>query len=299
MRRLLPLLAWILVATSCDLAEEDYRPQMVVEGLLAAGEPLTEVRLSQSAPIGVRYSFEAFAVSGAVVEVALLDGAGADAERYVYAESTERPGVYLPAAVAVVLPLRRYRLTVRPPSGSLLVPEGRVIRAETLVPDTFRVVVPPPDTVRYDIFSRSPELRVTRSAYPGRQAVYVFSIEALEPLTFGLTPTFAAFVDPEDALEFAQGTSPLLNEQNYATNPDGTLTLSIPWLAVRFYGPNRFTATALDDALYDYVRSRNAQFGATTLSPGEIPEVLSNVENGVGVFGSAAREAVEVFISPR
>ncbi|MCH8961449.1 MAG: hypothetical protein IH820_09040 [Bacteroidetes bacterium] len=33
------------------------------------------------------------------------------------------------------------------------------------------------------------------------------------------------------------------------SNPDGTLTIRYPWLAVIFYGPNRIFANAIDDNL--------------------------------------------------
>jgi hypothetical protein len=295
MRRAIVLLAVLGGLAGCDLAEEDFRPQLVVEGVLVAGESLPLIRLSQTAPLGSAYSFEAFAVAGAVVEVSLLAGEGASGRTYPYEESESHPGVYFPVQSGVVVPRARYRLTVRVPDALGLVPAGAVVRAETTVPDTFRVVEPPPDTVRYNPFGPVPELRVSPSAFPGRQAVYVFSIRALEPATYGLTPTYAALLDPDEAERVVEGTSPLLNEQNYGRNPDGTLTLQIPWLAIAYFGPNELTASALDDALFDYLRSRSTQFAPRTLSPGEIPEVLSNVENGVGVFGSAAQQTVRIF----
>jgi hypothetical protein len=295
MRPAIVLLAVLGVVAGCDLAEEDFRPQLVVEGVLVAGESLPPIRLSQTAPLGATYSFEALAVEGAVVEVVRLAGEVRPGRTYPYEESDARPGTYLPISPDGVVPLARYRLTIRVPDALGLVPAGAVARAETTVPDTFRVVEPPRDTVRYNPFGPVTELRVSPSAYPGRQAVYVFSIRALEPEAFGLTPTYAALLDPEEAERVIEGTSPLLNEQNYGRNPDGTLTLEIPWLAIAYYGPNELTASALDDALFDYLRSRSTQFAPRTLSPGEIPEVLSNVENGVGVFGSAAQQTVRIF----
>ena len=42
-------------------------------------------------------------------------------------------------------------------------------------------------------------------------------------------------------------------------------------VAIIFYGPNRIFANALDDNLYDYIRSQSIQQGGSTFSPGEIP----------------------------
>ena len=132
------------------------------------------------------------------------------------------------------------------------------------------------------------------------RAISFDAIQALDPDNYELTPTIASLLenaDDVDASDFVTTSSPLLNEGNYEQNPDGTLRLRVPWFAIAYYGPNRFSASALDDALYDFIRSRDAQFNPTTLSPGEIQRVLSNVENGTGVFGSLARVETEAFIA--
>lgn len=299
MRRL-TLLVLLAALAGCDLAEEDFQPQVVVDGFLVAGEILPTVRLSETAPIEAVYSFEAFALSGAEVQVALLGEGGAVEQVYPFRELEDLAGHYGVATFPPprVRPGRRYRVEAQLPDRPDLVPEGLAVRAETTVPDSFRVVTPPPDTVAYDIDAPSPALDVTPSTVPGRQAVFLFNIQALDPDAYGLTPTLAELIASTDAEpgDFVETASPLLNEGNYDRNPDGTLTIRVPWLSIAFFGPNRFTANALDDALYDFLRSRNAQFNPSTLAPGEIQGVLSNVENGTGVFGSIARVSVEVFI---
>jgi hypothetical protein len=305
-RPLLCLLA-LLALAGCDLSEDDFEPEVVVEAFLVAGEPLPTIRLSTTAPIGEPYSFDAYALTGAEVDVHLLGEGGAAAETFGFYENVDVPGNegsfpgnYAPAETHRVLPGRRYRLTVRVPERPDLVPPGELVRAETAVPDTFRIVNPPPDTIRYDILRPSPAIDVTRSLNPDRQGIYVFNIEALAPDDYGLTPTIAALIGDSDEVgpeDFVQTSSPILNEGNYELNPDGTLRLRVPWFAIAFYGPNLLSANALDDALFDFLRSRNAQFNPTTLSPGEIQRVLSNVENGTGVFGSLARVQTQAFVA--
>ncbi len=46
---------------------------------------------------------------------------------------------------------------------------------------------------------------------------------------------------------------------------------------------------SLDPALQAFVQSQAVQRGGSTLSPGEIPNVTTNVEGGLGIFGSFAR----------
>lgn len=302
MTRPVLLLAALLALAGCDLAEEDFQPQVVVEGFLVADEFLPTVRLSETAPFGATYSFDAFALSGADAELLLLDAGGGVEVRYRLAENPDFPGNYVPSfpsdAPSRALPGRRYRLDVRAPGRPDLVPAGASVRAETVVPDTFSVVRAAPDTVAYDITRPGPSFGVTPSETPGRQAIYLFTISALDPETYGLTPTIASLIEDTDAdpADFVSGSSPVLNEGNYERHADGTLTVRVPWFAVAYFGPNRFTINALDDATYDFLRSRNAQFSPTSLAPGEIQDVLSNVENGAGVFGSFARVSAEVFI---
>ena len=91
--------------------------------------------------------------------------------------------------------------------------------------------------------------------------------------------------------------SPIINEGNYEINENGTITVKLPWLAVAFFGPNRLTANALDDNMFDFIRSQTVQQGGSTLAPGEIPNVIDRVEGGTGIFGSLARSSYEVLIT--
>jgi hypothetical protein len=306
LRRVLFVLLVPLALAGCDLTEDEFEPEVVVEATLVAGEPLPTVRLSTTGPIDVPYSFEAFALQGAEVRVELVGESGEDDAFFFYENvdvpenEGDFPGNYVPTELHRVLPGRRYRLNVQVPGRPDLVPPGAFIRAETVVPDTFRIVNPPPDTIRYDILRPSPAIDVTRSLNPERQGIYIFSIEALAADLYDLTPTIRSLLeetDDADASDFVRTSSPILNEGNYDVNPDGTLRLRVPWFAIAYFGPNRFVASALDDALFDFLRSRNAQFNPTTLSPGEIQRVLSNVENGTGVFGSLAQVQTTSFIA--
>ncbi|HYE57643.1 MAG TPA: DUF4249 domain-containing protein, partial [Rhodothermales bacterium] len=140
--------------------------------------------------------------------------------------------------------------------------------------------------------------------------IYLFTTESLltPPTLAEAVPFVRAFLDSDgdgrmdedrdftlDDLRLSS--SPLLNEANYERNPDGTLTIRLPWIAVVFYGPNRLTVSAVDDNLNDFLRSANVQQGGGTSSPGEILNILDHVENGTGVFGSYARVSRDVFVA--
>jgi hypothetical protein len=292
------LLGSTLLLTGCDLVGTTTDPaqEVVVESYQVAGEPLAPVRLSRSAPLDSTYDFEAYAITGADVSVALLDEEGETVEeRYPYRAVPDSNGLYAPQGVAVpsVQPLRTYRLRVRLPESD------ETVTATTTVPGAFEVVDASRDTAAYQ--QEQIALTVTPSRYPGRdQSYYIFTTEALDVRREQLTPLIRRLIDDGQGdvrLEDLRITSsPIINEESYERNEDGTITIQLPWIAVAFFGPNRTRANAIDNNLYDYIRSQNAQGGGGG-TPGTIPNVIDRVEGGTGVFGSMAQQAYRIYVA--
>lgn len=308
-----------VVLPACDaLSGGDYEEQIVVSAILQVGRPLPSVQLTRTIPLGDRISPEAQAVDDAEVRISVLNGDGEIEQEYTYELVTR--GTYRPVGdVPDVRPRRTYRFRAMIPGRETLV-------AETKTPAAIDLVSPPEDSVPYLSFP-GPEITISSSSTVNRQAVYLIQIAALAPDDFevfqrddesfglrrvfapgrfGPTPDIASFIEnidcePQgadfdcdfDPLDLSSGNSPLLNEQTYIENPDGTITVRVPWIGVSFFGPHSFILNSLDDALVAFVATQAVQFNPTTLSPGEIPNVSSNVENGLGVFGSFASVEVE------
>lgn len=284
----------LLLSTGCDATgPQDVDTQYVVEAYLIAGEPLPMVRLSQTADLGQRYVYDSVAVPGADVHLIQLDEQGEPTARYEYRTMRDTTGVYLPYGNDRVTPLATYRLEVAIPATD------QRITATTTVPDTFSIVS---GNAREVVYQGPTQLEVTltRSRYPGRdQSFYIFSTQSLEPRRDNLTPLLREFIEDDDSTalrDLRVTASPVLNEDGYTANPDGTLSIKLPWLAVAFYGPNRTIINAIDDNLYDFVRTQSAQQGGGGFSPGTIPNVIEHVDGGTGVFGSLSRRVYEVLI---
>lgn len=279
----------LTAVTACDpYQQDDYVEQVVVQSWLIADEPLPVLKLSRTIPIDETYSFEKAALSDAVVDVRLLNASGQVERTYSYFNS--EPGIFLPVEGNVLVePLRRYELLVRI-SGK---PD---ITAQTLVPGRFVTVGQNNSRIKYQSTEQL-EIEVTRSEYPGRQNYYVFTIETLDPDNAELTPFYADVLDDEDRADVFLNQSGILFEANTELNPvTNTLKFKLPWIGVAFYGPTRITTNAIDDAMYNFIRTKDVQLGGSTLSPGEINNVATNVTNGIGIFGSYARSSVEVII---
>ncbi|MEM9996596.1 MAG: DUF4249 family protein [Bacteroidota bacterium] len=303
----LSFLALLAVAlgslASCDTYENDpYRDLVVVDAIMEALAPVPSVFLSTTVPLEATSDPRENGLDGATVTLERLspDGTVADTIQYFSAFSS---GQYVPnpfeLPIPTVRPATRYRLRIDAPGFD-------PIWAETVVPDTFSTVVPPNSPLVYQ-GPEQPTVVVTPSAFPGRQTVYIFSVlaqsqSANNPNPDDLVPLFRSIYDTiegeSDRLEFLKealfSSSPLLNEEGYSVNSDGTLTVPVPWAAFGYYGFNKLSASAVDDALLLFLSTQAAQFTPTTLSPGEIPNITTNVQGGLGVFGAYARS--EAFI---
>lgn len=325
--RALALLPIVLFLAACDLLTpaDPYREQLVVSTALEAGAPLPALRLTRTVPIDRVYDTAAVAIPDAEVSITRLAPDGSDAEVYRYYYRPDRYHYFPHRGSVRVVPGATYRLDVRAPGFET------PLMATTTVPQQFEVVRAPDGAIRYQT-GQGPESVITPSSVPGRQAVYLLQVRALAPDAFeiaevepgrfrwvrlglpdrfGLTPFYANVIlgrdctrradgslncpfSPEDVVS---GSSPLLNEASYVRNPDGTLVVRAPWLAFGFYGPQKLVINALDDALVRFIESQATQQPGGTLSPGEIPNVVTNVQGGLGVFGSFASRSVQLTIT--
>ena len=285
---LLPIFGFLLIS-GCDFTEDADRTQLVVESYLIAEEPLSTVRLSRTSDVNQLYSFTANAITGARVTVDLLGLDGVTVEQsYSFTENSSEPGVYRPANPENILPSRTYRLNVNAIGWS-------PSTSDSLVPGDFDLVEANADSVVYQ-GGEQLEVTVTPSAYPNRQSIFVFTTVSLDPTAENLTPFYRDVTDEDDLESIETNESPILNEGNFIFNPDNTVTIRIPWIAIAFYGPNQLIASALDDNLYDFLRSQGIQQGGSTLGPGEIPNAIDHVDGGIGIFGSLARSQTMVEI---
>ena len=308
-----------LLLVACDSASPGADQQIVVSALLEADQPMPGVSVSRTVPLGEVYDPAAAAIRDADVRVVLL---GADPDTVRYAFDVEAGRYERVSAYRSVVPGATYRLVVQT--------DGREVTAETTVPLQFEVADPLPDSAVYQVPQTGPQLRITTSSVPGRQAVYIASTLALLPDEFVEVrdgdgtryrsrnlpdhflpvPFVRLFLNCDDTPDGGlicdndpsgadSGASPIINEASYILPGDGTAIVNLPWLAFGFYGPTEVSVIALDDAYKAFVEGTANQAGGSTLSPGEIPNVTSNVQGGIGVFGSYARVTARITVLER
>lgn len=295
------LVGVLLVAGACDTTTPQPDRQVVVESYLRAHEPFGSVRLTRTVETEGRYYPSDAAVRDAEVIVQRLGDDGEVAETVSYTEKSGAPGVYVPEARSSVQANTRYRLHATTPGGEELT-------ATTEVPEDTEIVESRNDTT---VYQKGGQPALTIPAGPQGDQQNVFIVTTISLLDFSrpekelraqLTPFYRSNYAPEeDSIDtFRVTSSGLLNEGNY-DRTDGTITIRLPWFAVAFFGPNRIGINVVDDNLYDFLRTQQAQqsgFSAQQpgLGPGEIPNVIEHVEGGTGVFGSYVRVSRKVAI---
>lgn len=291
MKRLYLVLPFLLLLAACEQYDQDsYKEFVVVESYAFANDTLPSVSVRTTARADVEYNASELVLDNADVQIVLLDDSGSDEEVFSYTYSGEKEEYIPENKQHRILPTRTYRLDVsfddRP----------EIIQASTTVPDDFEVINEIPETVVYQGSQLQLVLSATEKTQP--QNIFVFTAIALHARLDNMTPFYFAALD-EDGVEvsdFQVNSSGLINEDNFTRNVNGTITLKYPWLGIAFYGETKIVTQSVDKNIADLVRSQDVQLGGSTLSPGEIPNLIYNIEGGIGVFGSLASDTVSTII---
>ncbi len=271
----------------CDIYEQDsYKELVVLEAYAIAGRQLPDVRLSTTAPATEEYVFADVAINDATIIVTRLDSDGEPLEDFSYIR--RRMGTYSAADQSAVAQAGgRYRIHVEFDS------RDEQLTAETVIPQQFEILSDVDESYVYQSENQL-EILLTATESNASQNVYVFNTITQEPSLENLTPFYANAVEDDDTDidEFFNNSSGLINEGNFEINDDQTILLRFPWIGVAFFGENAVVINSVDSNLADLARSEELQLGGSTLPPGEIPNLIYNVEGGIGVFGSIASDTL-------
>ena len=249
------------------------------------------VGVSTTVAVNQSFNFSDQAVGGATVKIQLLDDSGNPQKTYNYYMYAK--GFYLPKNGGIVQSMRKYRLIVTVPGYQ------DTIEASAIVPRSFKTVNNPPDSVVYQS-GDGIKLQVTPSYYPGRQTEYIASTVAQGTLdSTRLTPFYADIFSRNSSNQLSDyqvNNSNIINAKNFTVNSDSTITINFPWIGIAYYGSNSLVLNAIDDNVYDFVRSQSVQTGGNTLPPGQIQNAIMHVKGGIGIFGAMATDTVNVYI---
>lgn len=278
------------ILLGCDPYNQDgYKEYVVVEAYAVAERSLPIVRISRTIPVDEEYSFSDTALSGANVQITLLDENGNDLQNFPYNQVSD--GIYQSSNLFhSVRPRHTYRIDIN------FNDRDDELTAQTTVPDQFSIINEIPDTLTY-LGDQQLEILLSATQQTQYQKVYVFNTIKENSELELLTPFYldAVINGDSEVQDFANNSSGLVNEGNFTLNDDGTTTLLFPWIGVAFFEENKVVTNSVDTNIRDLIRSQDVQLGGSTLPPGEIPNVRYNIEGGIGIFGSVASDTVTTF----
>ena len=259
----------------CDGAiESEYQEQVVVEGFIYPGEGIGPISLHYTTPFTQPFIDSVYAISGADVRITV------DSNEYVLFEGVPRGRYYLSPSKLVVQGGKTYLLTVKV--------KNHIVTATTIVPapityTNLDTTFPKNRVLLLDTNNATTFTYVLNAApvdHPGRK--YMLQVTALDT-AFGKVST-GRQGPPVD-------TSARVRYSFIQTAPH----IIIYSRMFGWFGPNRLTFLALDSNWVDYKRA--VGYGENSFIPYQ--SSLNHISGGIGVWASAGRDTVTVFLKPK
>ena len=273
---------------------------IVVDAILIVDAPLPPVVLRRTVAPGHSYSAVATALEGASVSIQRGDA------MFNYRPDPSRAGHYLPPDDApVVEPNGLYELRVT--TG-----DGLTVRAQTQTPARIRI-----DELRLLEDDLETELRRLRLFAEVGDAVYQAAENQLE---YDKGVLIAQFQDDGPAVSYQvrlanlEHSSSLLFDDEWIedledfelerveTSPLLSLAsgeLYLPWAGIYYAGRYKVTLFAVDQNWFDLVRTDNVDAERGSGEAGQsFQRPLFHVENGIGLFASAAVDSFGFSVRP-
>ncbi|MBL7977458.1 MAG: DUF4249 family protein [Bacteroidetes Order II. Incertae sedis bacterium] len=273
----------IAVLSGCDSAAPSETRLPLVEAYLQAEAPFPPVSVRETLFVHEAVFPDTYVPPKAQVKIHLIDKNGQIEETIFYALSSEVSGSYLPtSSLKTVLPNRQYRIEVT------LLEQNKMITGETVVPDVLRLVNTNGKTFRYE---QSPSYQATISPCKKEHEAkchYIFSAESLDAQEDRVVPFWKPGNNPFNLDETPHVySSPLFNEDNYEKDITGNIVINMLWISITHFGRTRVNLHNIDQNMVDFYRSQSQQqqqFGR--FGPGEMPNAITHLAGGVGIFGS-------------
>lgn len=277
MRWIIAIVLACILAGCETLVQNTFQPQIVVQAYLYANEPLDSLVLRKT--VSLSSINENDYLGGATVTIS--DGSNTYS---LISYDSAHPGRYRVEPIGSFVPLPGHTYNLR------VAALGTVATAQTTIPDTLRI-----DSAK--VFGRVLRLSGDSLWYPGTPQNTDSLLLEGPHIWWSTSPKAASYAIETLALNSnADTTWPIKGETVQDSSAMGRyrfLILStneqIPWEQFRRFGPNVIRVLAIDKNYQDFILSvfaSSSQFDNNTL----------HITNGLGVFGSAARGSMYVYL---
>ena len=279
-----------------DLFAPSEENLIVVDAILIVDAPLPPITLRRTVAPGVSYAEAEAGLAQARVTIERGD------EAFTYRPDPTRAGRYLPPDSApAVAPRSIYELRV-------LTEDGLEVRAMTQTPGRLRIA----ELLLTDDDEQETERRLRLFSEVGDE-VYEVEENQLEYTRGELEARIqnTGAVSYQFVLYNLEPSSPLListewiDEEDVDRREPSVLlrleddTIFLPWFGIYFAGRYKVKLFAVDQNWFDLVRTDNVDSERGSGEAGQaFQRPLFHVDNGIGLFASAAVDSVGFFVRP-
>ena len=274
-------IAMLTVAGCEDPVPTDYEEKFVFTGYLIVDDPIDGITVTRSLP-----PLDSFDVAASTVD---------DAQITIRSESDTIELEYLPGLdgrgsyravdqTKRVEPETTYFMEAR-------LPDGTTLSAATTTPERIEWIQAPRPLLQYPLDTinlPSPDsLKLIWTKAEGIDE-YLISVHALDTIEYG------AYLEPQTAEKnrrierFFEANAPRYDDVirwGFVQNSE----VNVVWFAFKWFGKHEISVYAPDEAMLEWFKQ--VRFGGNQYQP-----LLSNIEGGLGVFGSAAVARQEGFV---
>jgi hypothetical protein len=265
------LLAFAL--TGCDGAiDSEYKEQIVVTAFMYTGQPIDSIVLHYSVPFGSYYVDEQYAVGGSDVRLKV------DGKEYQFIPGTRKGRYYSPDSSLRLEGGKEYQLFITKGEHNVYaytkapMPIQYTGLDDSLPAD--RIL--PLDTNNASTFAYG----VTAGPRDESWRLYMLGVTSLDT-SYGRIYANPNAGPPVD-------TSSIVRYSFIQTAPNVRIYSRL----FSYFGPNRLTMLSMDSNWVFY--KRQVGYGAESFIPYQ--SSLNHVKGGLGVFASAAKDTVTVFV---
>ncbi len=258
----------LFLAQACeDPVPTDYIPRNIVQGILIVDDPITNIIVMKSQSIQDSFDFNNSLIRDAEVIIR-----GDNSEFILVSEQSGSKGYYLEDTTYKVKPNTTYKLEI-------ILNDGTVITGKTTTPERFdwRLKTPHPIQFPLDTIKLPATDSIAWTVSPGTE-FYLIDVRCLDTLNYG------QYLDPKTEELNRRIYKPWRDDDNYFEHSEWALIpntkTSVVWNIFKWYGRHHVNVYAPD---YNFLEWWLQHFASR-----EQNDLLNSIENGIGVFGSAA-----------
>jgi len=271
-KKIIIIITFVILFAGCeDPVPKDYIKTTVVEALLIVGEPIQNIRITNTLPLTTYYDYNNAIISNA--KVYIYEDEQEFELTFRYSDVLGKSGYYFSDTNYLVKKNTTYHLKI-------ILPDGRNVTGTTTTPDTIAWIKRMPQYVQYpsDTINIPPDTSFTTewTKANSNNAFYIISITCLDTLEYG--KYLSATTDELNRRTY----SPHRHERSYRELSSTTVAMltrsPLMWRAFKWFGSHSMKV---------YVPDKNYEIWFMYYwMAGNLNEKAYSVEGCAGYFGS-------------